>query len=569
MSTARGGRCTSESPGRLGESNTFCACLIDSSAMKPTCIRHTEIPSSTRLFTDFLYDFERVRPYYGRPPELDEFASAAAEVKLDPEHRRALVESLRRQNAGCGEETARGLDLLAEPGTVAVTTGQQIGLFGGPSFAVYKALTAVKFAEALRARGVPAVPVFWLATEDHDLAEVDHAWLLDRENEPLRVGVETRAEPQQPVGEAALAESAPAQLREAVTSAFRELPYGEFASQLASECYGAGADLRSAFRAMFQKLFNRFGLILIDPMDAELRKLAAPTIRAAVEGAAELNHEIIARGEELEQAGYHAQSHVTAETSPVFLFKDGRRTTLKLAAGGYSDGEQSYTVAQLAALVDEAPERFSPNVLLRPVIQDFLLPTAVYVTGPAESAYLAQAEVLYRRLLGRMPAPAPRASFTILDARAERYLDRYGLGVLDCFQSVENLRRGISGSLIPPSLEKAFDESERTINASLDAIDADLTKFDPTLSASLANVRKKMLYQFGKVRSTVARESLRRDDRAGREAAHLANLIFPNGTLQERSFSALSFLARHGDSFLDRIHELIHTDCHDHQVVVI
>ncbi len=537
--------------------------------MTPTCIRHTEIPSSTRLFTDFLYDFERVRRFYGRPPDLDEFAAAAGEVTLTPEHRQALIRVLRRQNAGRGEETARGLDLLSEPGTTTVTTGQQIGLFGGPSFAVYKALTAIKVAEALRSRGVPAVPVFWLATEDHDLAEVDHAWLLDGASKPVRVVVETRAEPQQPVGEAALAESAPAQLREAVTAAFGDLPYAEFVAQLAAECYGDGADLRSAFRALFQKLFDRYGLILIDPMDADLRNLAAPKIRAAVEGAAELNDEIIARGRELEQAGYHAQSHVTPETSPVFLLKDGRRTTLKLGAGGYSDGEQTYTAAQLAALVDEAPERFSPNVLLRPVIQDFLLPTAVYVAGPAESAYLAQAEVIYRRLLGRMPVVAPRASFTVLDARAERYIGRYGLGLLDCFQSAEDLRRRISGSLIPASLDEAFDDGERTINASLDAIDADLTKFDPTLGQALSNVRKKMLYQFGKVRATVARESLRRDERAGREAAHLANLIFPNGALQERSFSGLSFLARHGESFLDRIHESIQTDCHDHQVVVI
>ena len=537
--------------------------------MNPTCIRHTEIPSSTRLFTDFLYDFERVRPYFGRPPDSDEFAAAAEEVNLTPEHRQALVESLRRQNVGCGEETTRRLNLLAEPGTVTVTTGQQIGLFGGPSFAVYKALTAVKTAETLRSGGVPAVPVFWLATEDHDLAEVDHAWLLDAGNTPLRVAVETLARDHQPVGEAALAGSAPAQLRETVTTAFGELQYAEFASQLASESYGAGADLRSAFRSLFQKLFNRFGLILIDPMDAALRRLAVPTIRAAVERASELNQEIMARSTELEQAGYHAQCHVTPETSPVFLMKDYRRTALTIDGNAYSDGERKYTTAELAVLVDEAPERFSPNVLLRPVIQDFLLPTAVYIAGPAESAYLAQAEVLYRRLLGRMPVVAPRASFTVLDARAERYLERYELGVVDCFQRAENLRRHISGSLIPPSLEKAFDDGERTINASLDTIDTDLSKFDPTLGAALANVRKKMLYQFGKVRATVARESLRRDERAGSEAAHLANLIYPNGTLQERGFSALSFLARHGESFLDRIHESIHTDCHDHQVLVI
>ena len=537
--------------------------------MTLTCIRHSEIPSSTRLFTDFLYDFERVRPYYGRPPDLDELEAAAREATLPARRRHTLVEALKRQNAGCRPETSRSIDLLAEPGTVAVTTGQQIGLFGGPSFAVYKALTAIKTAEALRSRGVRAVPVFWLATEDHDLAEVDHAWLLDAENRPRRVEVETLAAPHQPVGGARLAEAAPARLREALATAFHDLPQAEFALHLASDCYRAGADLGAAFHTLFQKLFGRRGLILIDPMDAVLRRLAAPVVRAAIEGAPELNRELMQRGFELEQAGYHAQCRVTAETSPVFLMQGRRRTALVMDGGDYADQERRYTVEALGALLDEAPERFSPNVLLRPVVQDFLLPTAVYVAGPAESAYMAQAEVLYRRLLRRMPVVAPRSSFTILDARAERYLERYQLGVPDCFQRVENLRRRISSRLIPANLEKAFSDGELSISSSLDAIDADLTKFDPSLGAALSNARKKMLYQFGKVRSTVARESLRRDQRAEREADHLANLVFPHGALQERSFSVLSFLARYGESFLDRIHGSIHAGCHDHQVVTM
>ena len=534
----------------------------------PTCIRYTDIPSSTRLFNDFLYDFERVRPYYGYPPNLSEFESVAHETTIKSEHRKALVKSLRHQNEGCGEKTARSLALLEDENTVTVTTGQQIGLLGGPSFSVYKALTAVKVASTLRSRGIQAVPVFWLATEDHDLAEVDHAWLLDVDNRPSRITVETLATAHQPVGEVQLAKSTPARLRAAVTTALGDLPHAELAIHLASESYSVGADLRSAFRTFFRSLFDRYGLILVDPMDPALRRLAVPTVRAAIENAMDLNQEIMARGVSLEKDGYHAQCHITAGTSPVFLMQDHRRVTLAID-GEYVDGERRYGVKDLCALLDESPERFSPNVLLRPIVQDFLLPTAVYIAGPAELAYLAQAEVLYRRLLGRVPVIAPRASFTILDARAERYLKRYELDVTDCFQRAEDLRIGIARKLIPTSLEEAFHDGENSINIALDAIDSDLAKFDPTLGASLLNIRKKMFYQFGKVRSSVARESLRRNERAEHETEHLSNLVFPNGTLQERNFSGLSFIARYGEHFLDRIYESIQVERHDHQAIVM
>ena len=211
--------------------------LVELVEMTYTRVRHTEIPSSNRLFTDFLYDFERGRTYYGRPPNLDEFEHAASEVTLDHSHRRVLVEARRHQNRDCSQETKNLLDLLAKPGTVAVTTGQQVGLLGGPSFSIYKALTAIKTANALRSRGVQAVPVFWLATEDHDLDEVNHVWLLDAKNKPSRVMVETLVAPNQPVGDARLTKLSSAQLLESVTAAFEGLPHAEFATYLTAESY--------------------------------------------------------------------------------------------------------------------------------------------------------------------------------------------------------------------------------------------------------------------------------------------------------------------------------------------
>jgi len=547
--------------------------------MKASCIRHTEIPSSSRLFTDYLYSFGEVSRFYHHPPRSDEFSSAAGQVQITAGHRAALVEALRHQNVAAGAETAANLGRLAQQDTVVVATGQQVGLHGGPVFAIYKALTAIRIAEQLSSQGTPAVPVFWLATEDHDLGEVEQSWMLDHENQPLHLEAKTQASPGQPVGGVLLTDhqQGPADHQQgsadrghaAVTAALANLPFAESTIKLVTEAYSQDCSFGTGFRALFEQLFRRHGLILLDPMDPAIRRLSAPLLRKAIERAADLNAGLITRSEELESAGYHAQVHVTAEISPVFLIDPRRRTALRLHESNYDAGDATYSTPDLLGKLEENPEQFSPNVLLRPVIQDFLLPTAVYVAGPAETAYMAQAEVLYSNLLGRMPAVVPRAFFTVLDARAEKYLSRYELSLQDCFEGADALRQKISQRLIPPSLEKTFAAGQSQIESSLHAIDRDLVKFDPTLSAALATARKKMLYQFGKIQATVAREGLRRDSRAGQEAEYLSNLIFPNNTLQERTYSVLPFLARYGDGFIDRIHRAINPDCHDHQVLVI
>ena len=533
--------------------------------MKASCIRHTEIPSSSRLFKDYLYSFDAVMRFYQHPPQSDQFAAAAGQVEITAEHRAALVAALRNQNAAAGTETSASLGRLAQEDTVVVATGQQVGLYGGPVFAVYKALTAIRIAEQLAGQGISAVPVFWLATEDHDLGEVEQTWILDRENQPLRLKAKTQALAGQPVGGVRLTDPG----NKAVTAALASLPSGEYAIKLASEAYSKNCSFGAGFRALFEQLFASRGLILLDPMDPAIRRLSAPLLRKAIERAGDLNAELMARSGELERASYHAQVHVTKETSPVFLIAAEQRTALRLHESSYESGEKSYSTTDLLGKLEEQPEQFSPNVLLRPVIQDFLLPTAVYVAGPAELAYLAQAEVLYSNLLGRMPAVVPRAFFTVLDARAEKYLSRYDLSLPDCFEGADSLRKKISQRLIPPNLEQTFAEGQRQIESSLDAIDRGVAKFDPTLSTALANARKKMLYQFGKIQATVAREGLRRDSRALDEAAHLSNLIYPNNTLQERTYSVLPFLARYGPEFIDRIYQAINPDCHDHQVLVI
>ena len=532
------------------------------------CIRQTEIASTTPLFSDFLYRFDRVRSFYRHPPETDSIPGAAREIRVDPQHRKTLVEILRRQNGTGGTATAAQLDLLAQPDTVAVATGQQVGLYGGPVFTLYKALTALKLADQLRTAGTPAVAVFWLATEDHDLAEVDHAWVFNDRNEPVRLQARAEHRPNQPVGSVPVTSSDNESLRAALSN----LPFGSEALEAAEAAYQPGGALQSAgtlqsgFTALLERLVSDRGLIFLDPMDPAIRRLAAPLLRKAIENADALRERLLERSAALEEAGYHAQVHVGDESSLLFSIEDGSRTPLRIDDSSARAPASLSTKACLDRLA-ESPESFSPNALLRPVTQDFLLPTAAYIGGPAELAYLAQAEVIYADLLGRMPVVLPRASLTILDSRAERLLERYGLAVTDCFAGPEQLRALIAERLIPPHVEKSLADSEAQIGEALEAARRELEAFDPTLSSALTTTSKKMLYQFGKIRSKAAQECLRRDSRAEADAAYLTGLIFPDKILQERLYSVLPFLARHGFEFISQVSEAIQPNCHDHQVL--
>ncbi len=529
------------------------------------CIRHTELPHTTRLFADLVYQFDRVRSFYAHAPfDPGSFGAAAAGVRLEPSHRRALVEALALQNQDGGPAAQEHLDRLARPETLVVASGQQVGLYTGPIFTIYKALSAARLAAQLTARGIPAVPVFWLATEDHDLQEVHHAWVFDAQNRPVRLQALTSPDSRLPVGGVPVGDAA----RDLLRQALADLPHGPAVARLAERAYGNGATFAAGFRSLLRGLLERQGLLLLDPMAPPIRQLAAPLIRRAILAAPELATELLARGQALHAAGYHVQVHLEDKTSLVFLLEQGRRTALRRSGDTYFANGASHSSAALVARLESMPEDFSPNALLRPVVQDFLLPTVAYIGGPAELAYLAQAEVLYRRLLGRMPVALPRAAFTILDSHAAKLLDRYRLTVLDVLRGEAHLERSIAGSLIPAELETTFRQGQQQIQEALDSVHRQLAHFDPTLAAALGTSRRKIEHQFDKVRAKAGRESLRRQDRARSDAASLLGLILPHKALQERFYSVLPFLARHGLDLIDRLEAAIAFDCPDHQVLV-
>jgi bacillithiol biosynthesis cysteine-adding enzyme BshC len=525
--------------------------------METACIRHTDIPHTSRLFSDFQYHYDRVAQLYSHHPgDLSGFATVARRMTYPQERRAALVQSLRARNGD-----SPSLDLLARPGTVAVVTGQQVGLFSGPAYTIYKALTASRLAEQLNAQGIPAVPIFWLATEDHDFVEVNHSFVFDAGHRPVTLSVNGSASGERPVGGIPIAEPPVDQLRTALGG----FPCGEQVTELVRASYHPGVTFGAAFQALLQKLLAKYGLLFVDPLDESVRAMAAPVLRDALRNGDALRNQLLDRNKELEAAGYHAQVHLEAKTSLVFLLDGDRRVTLRRQNGEYASKERRYSVAELI----ERAEHLSPNALLRPVVQDYVLPSVAYVGGPAELAYMAQSQVLYQDLLGHMPVMLARSAFTLLDARTSKLMDRYGLALPGFFRGEEGVREAISEKLVPPPIARAFEELQENTADSLDKLRADLTAFDATLASAAEKSRAKILYQLSKIERKTARETLKRNQRAGEEAAYMSGLIFPEKHLQERFYSILPFVAKHGLELIDTLYEHVHLDCPDHKVLVV
>ena len=519
--------------------------------MQPACIRHTDLPGTSQLFADFAYHFDRVSHFYQHDPhDPESYQRAAAQIQYPDDRRAAMVAALKAQN-GDSESLRR----LAQPGTVAVVTGQQVGLFSGPAYTIYKAMAAAQVARQLTDRGIPAVPVFWLATEDHDFAEVNHAWVFGASGEPAALRVDAPKEfagKPKPVGGIPLANPPLHELRAALAG----LPFTDEVMGIVDQAYRPRATMGSSFRALLKTLLAKLDLIYLDPLDPAVRKIGAPFLTQALAAVPDLKAGFLARNKELTDAGYHAQVHVDAKTSLFFLLEKDERATLRRKDSDY---------AELAARA----EQVSPNALLRPVWQDYLLPTVAYVGGPGELAYLAQSQVAYELLLGRMPVAMSRSGFTILDARSQKLLDRYRMTVTQVMTNEGALKDRIAQSLVPEAVSKSLETTTAEVTRQVDRLQSSLQAFDPTLAASAAKSRAKILYQLEKLGRKTARETLRRDDRAQSDARHLAAMLYPHKHPQERFYSILPFLAQHGLDLIDRLSDAVDPMCPDHRVYTI
>jgi bacillithiol synthase len=509
-----------------------------------------QLPHTSKLFGDYTENFRKLESFFEHAPELKSVARYAKKLKFPPDRRVRVAAILRAQNElfGCGPETLQNLDRLSE-GAVAVVSGQQVGLFGGPAFSFYKALSAIQTAHELSQRGIPAVPVFWMATEDHDVDEVRHVnWF--HEGELLDFALPKPPEDAVPVGRIRLGK----EIDELVVRAQPLL--GQTFGDLLHETYVPQASYSSAFAALFARIFSEHGLILLDPLDEGLHRVAAPLLRDALLERDELNQLLLHRGKEIERAGYEVQVKVGSQSTLLFCLEQGKRQVITASNNQFSSGGLSMPREDWFRLIGDSPENFSPNALLRPVMQDFLLPTVAYFGGPAEIAYYAQSEVVYKKLLGRMPVLLPRADFTLVDPKAERILKKYKLEVEDVWSGSQALRNRMYNSAVPKKLAREFDGNIRHMEKSIAKLHKTIAKVDPTMQGTIARAENRIRYQLEKLRHKTGAALDRHEQVIAKHEAFLENLLFPQKSLQSRDLCFLPFLARWGTGGLAELQKL-------------
>lgn len=535
------------------------------------------IPNQSKLFIEYQKNPRSLSEYYPNAvnshTEITEYIPKVLEnYKAD---RSAVCDALEEMNRkfGADKKTLENINLLRETDCVAVVTGQQAGLFSGPLYTIYKALSAVKLTECLRGRGVKAVPVFWIATEDHDFEEVSKAFVVNKNGNVE----ELKNEPQSahenlPVGYVKLDDS----IKETIEKLFEELPETEFTAELKKsieEIWISGSYFSDAFALLLTKLFDKYGLIMLCPLNEKLKKIAAPVYVEAIKKSDEIVTALVKRSDELIEKGLHAQVLVTEDYFPLFWqAEDNTRNALKKSKAGTfktKDSLNEFSIEELAKIAERDPQRFSPSVVLRSVVQDYILPTVCYFGGAAEVAYFAQSGEVYR-ILNRPPTPIfHRQSFSVVEAKHRRTMEKYDLNFKDLLRGKDTLLPEIVEKYLNPEMAKIFAEAEEKINAELSYLNVNLSKIEPTLADSLANRRKKIVYHIGNVRNKFHRAQIKKDETINRRIETLFESLLPHKSLQERTINVLTFLNLYGFYFTDWIYDAIDLEDKGHRIIYL
>ena len=529
-------------------------------------------PWVKRLVADYAFEFTGLAPFFsGNPADASAWDAAIARTQAYPRRRQELSQAIRaqQQRRGAPVQAVAAGERLADPRSVAVLTGQQAGLFGGPVYTLLKSITALKLAEQVsRDHGVPAVAVFWIEAEDHDWDEVRSCSVLDDE-----LACRTVALPPRPAGDPVPV--ATIRLDDQIATVLGELeqllPATEFRASLLADlraAYQPGTGMAEAFGRWMERVLGDRGLIVYDASDPQTKPLVSQVFARELSTPGHTSMAAAKAGADLAARGYHAQVQLQ-NGSPALFRLDGGRRPIRQQDGQLVVEETSYAPAALAQEAAERPDGFSPGVLLRPVVQDALFPTACYVAGPSELAYLAQLRGVYDHFGVPMPLIYPRATATLVDSAASRFLSKYKFPLEALQPQDEGALNELLKTQIPPDVEEAFAATghilEERMNRVIDALQA----LDPTLEGAAKTTLGRMQHDLDNLHGKTVQAAKRRHETLRRQFLRTRALAFPDGHAQERTIGFIWFLNQYGSALVQRLWDALPIQMGQHWVITI
>ena len=528
-------------------------------------------PWIRRLASDYAFAYEKVAPFFAGDPGTT--AAWADTIRRSQGYARqpaaiARVIAAQQEQRGAPPAARASAARLADPVTRVVITGQQAGLFGGPLFTLLKALTTMKLAAKVeREHQVPVVPVFWIDAEDHDWLEVNGCTVLDAELAPTTIRLrEPAGAGQLPIASLALTDSTTT-----IDQLAAALPESEFkADILASlhQAYAPGTGMATAFGTWIERVLGPHGLVVYDSSDPAAKPLAREVFVTEVSQPGATAGIAARAGEALVARGYHAQATLADGTVSLFHLNTGRAP---VRVGGHHAylGDRELSVGELADEARLHPERFSPNVLLRPIVQDTVFPTICYVAGPNELAYLGQLHEVYAHFGVPMPLMYQRATATLADSATVRFLAKYDLPLTALRARDEAALNHLLESQLPPTVEQSLTAVATVIDERMAAVAAAVPQIDPTLEGAVKSTLGKLQHEVHSLHNKVIQAAKRRDETLRRQFQRAQALTFPQGHPQEREVGFVWFLNRYGPALVDRLIDELPLEMGHHWVLTI
>jgi bacillithiol biosynthesis cysteine-adding enzyme BshC len=529
-------------------------------------------PWIRRLAADYAFDFGRLAEFFsGNPADPAAWRDAIARSQRQGRERGRVSGLIRAQQErrGAPAEALAASAQLRDPRAVAIVTGQQAGLFGGPLFTLLKALTAIRLANQVRSEhGVPAVAIFWIDSEDHDWDEVRTCGALDTEQAPRKISLsDMPGADHGPVAGVRLDDS----IESAIGELAAMLPTTEFTSDLLNQlrrAYAPGQGMADAFGRWLESVLGPQGLVVYDASDRDAKPLVTDLFAHEVEHPGETARLAAEAGARLVAAGYHAQVTPTPDSVALFHLNKGRHP-IQHDGSAFVVGEERLSREDLVARIRQRPETFSPNVLLRPLVQDTLFPTVCYVAGPNELAYLAQLREVYAAAGIPMPLMYQRATATIVDSNAMKFLTRHHVEFESLRAQDEAALNDLLQAQLPATVEAAVHDTLRAIEERMAGVAREVTQVDATLEGAARSTLTRMQDDLKKLHAKIIQAAKRKDETLKRQFLHARTLVFPGGHPQEREIGFVYFLNKYGPALVERLADDLPVDMGQHWVIAI
>lgn len=539
-------------------------------------INFSDIPNSSQLFNDFINEFPKVERFYKvdfRNEKAYEKVFEKISSRENP-NKSELVKIVKKfyNDFNISEKTKNNIDLLGRDNTIAIVTGQQLGLLGGPLYTIYKIFTAVKLSEHLKSiyQNYNFVPIFWMAGDDHDFEEISYVNLISKENELKKIEYDDGQDKffnRGSVGDLELKNSI-LEFKETIKKELRDTEFTEGLLSIIDNVLYPKIKIQDSFFRLLYQIFDDTGLIIFNPQHKEVKELLKPIFQQELLNYRKHANDLLISTADLDE-NYHAQ--VKIKPINLFMSDESGRYLIEPVEDEYrlKGKRKRITQEEMLDIVENEPERFSPNVLLRPICEDYLFPTGFYIGGPGEISYYAQVIPLYNHYNLQHPIVYPRASATILESNIAKILVKYNLSSLDFFKGGESLKESVIKSLSDLDIDSKFESANSTVQEIMTSLTELLGEIDQNLQSVSENSKGKILHQLEILKNKTLKSQEHKFNAALRQIEKAQNSIFPNDNLQERVLTIIDFINKYGIDFFDWVYNELQVREFKHQILEI